>query len=30
MALQQWLTEAEISAGPLSRKVNRGGAVEAT
>jgi len=28
-ALQQWLTAAEISAGPLFRKVNRGGAVEA-
>ena len=27
-ALQQWLTAAEISAGPLFRKVNRGGAVE--
>jgi len=27
-ALQQWLTMAEISAGPLFRKVNRGGAVE--
>ena len=28
-ALQQWLTTAEISSGPLFRKVNRGGAVEA-
>ncbi len=28
-ALQRWLTEAEISAGPIFRKVNRGGAVEA-
>ena len=27
-ALQQWLTAAGISAGPLFRKVNRGGAVE--
>jgi integrase len=27
-ALQQWLTEAGISSGPLFRKVNRGGAVE--
>ncbi len=27
-ALQQWLTMAGISAGPLFRKVNRGGAVE--
>ena len=27
-ALQQWLTAAEITAGPLFRKVNRGGAVE--
>jgi hypothetical protein len=25
---QQWLTAAAISAGPLFRKVNRGGAVE--
>jgi hypothetical protein len=29
-ALQQWLTAAEISAGPLFRKVNRGGVVEAS
>jgi integrase len=28
MALQTWLTAAEISAGPLFRKVNRGGVVE--
>ena len=28
-ALQQWLTIAEISAGPIFRKVNRGGVVEA-
>src|SRR5208337_850958 len=28
-ALQQWLTAAEISAGALFRKMNRGGAVEA-
>jgi integrase len=27
-ALQQWLTAAGISAGPLFRKVNRGGGVE--
>ena len=27
-ALQAWLVAAEISAGPLFRKVNRGGAVE--
>jgi integrase len=27
-ALQAWLTAAEITAGPLFRKVNRGGAVE--
>ena len=26
--MQQWLTAAEISAGPLFRKVNRGGIVE--
>src|SRR5208337_4111285 len=29
MALQEWLTAAEIASGPLFRKVNRGGAVEA-
>ena len=29
-ALQQWLIAAEISVGPLFRKVNRGGAVETT
>jgi integrase len=29
-ALQQWLTAAGITAGPLFRKVNRGGAVETT
>jgi integrase len=29
IALQTWLTSAEISAGPLFRKVNRGGVVEA-
>jgi integrase len=28
MALQTWLTTAEITAGPLFRKVNRGGVVE--
>ncbi|WP_158932644.1 site-specific integrase [Acidisphaera sp. S103] len=28
-ALQTWLTTAEITAGPLFRKVNRGGMVEA-
>ena len=28
-ALHEWLTAAEISAGSLFRKVNRGGAVEA-
>lgn len=28
-ALQQWLTAARIAGGPLFRKVNRGGAVEA-
>src|SRR5271166_5672723 len=27
-ALREWLTAAEISAGPLFRKVNRGGVVE--
>ena len=27
-ALQAWLTAAEITAGPLFRKVNRGGHVE--
>ena len=27
-ALQQWLIAAGISAGPLFRKLNRGGAVE--
>jgi integrase len=27
-ALQTWLAAAEITAGPLFRKVNRGGAVE--
>ena len=27
-ALQAWLTAAQINAGPLFRKVNRGGAVE--
>ena len=30
IALQGWLTTAEITAGPLFRKVNRGGNVEAT
>ena len=29
-ALRQWLTAAEITAGPLFRKVNCRGAVEAT
>jgi integrase len=29
-ALQSWLAAAEITAGPLFRKVNRGGKVEAT
>ncbi|MBS0641366.1 MAG: site-specific integrase [Proteobacteria bacterium] len=29
MGLQQWLTAADIVSGPLFRKVNRGGAVEA-
>jgi integrase len=29
-ALKTWLEQAEISAGPLFRKVNRGGAVETT
>ena len=29
-ALHTWLTVAQISAGPLFRKVNRGGAVETT
>jgi integrase len=29
-ALQQWLTAAEISAGPLFRKVNRGRMVESS
>jgi integrase len=28
VALQSWLAAAEITAGPLFRKVNRGGAVE--
>ncbi len=28
-ALQQWMTIAEISTGPIFRKVNRGGRVEA-
>jgi hypothetical protein len=28
-ALQSWLAAAEITAGPLFRKVNRGGTVEA-
>lgn len=29
-AVQQWLTVAEISEGPIFRKVNRGGVVAAT